>query len=307
MGIKPESEDWLDSDRDTAVDGAPDPRAGPRQVHAWLTLLTAPSPGQIFALQEPAVTIGRGNDAGLRLAIDSLSRHHARVLCEADAFFIEDLKSSNGTFVNGRQVVEKKSLNDGDRVELGPATVFRFTREDEAQRQAVVEVYNNGVRDLLTGIYNWQYFEDRLIGEFSFAKRQQTTLSVLMTEVDNLDGLIDRHGPTFGEAVLGVVGSTFLRITRKEDVVARHGTREFVVLARALSSRNAGILGERLRHAASALKLPAGDEEISVSVSVGVATHSDHRVFGSAAALLAAADAALYAARKSGRNRVIGD
>jgi diguanylate cyclase len=229
------------------------------------------------------------------------------VLLEQDNFFIEDLNSSNGTYVNGRQIVQRRSLSDGDRIQLGPATVLRFSRQDEAKQQAVVEVYNNGVRDLLTGIYNWEYFEDRLIGEFSFAKRSQTSLSVLMIALDNFEQLIEAHGSSVGDAALSVVGSTFLRITRKEDVVARQRGAEFVVLARALSARNARILGERLRHAAESLRLPVGESELSVTVSVGVATHGDERALGSAAALLAAADAALYAAKRSGRNRVVGD
>jgi diguanylate cyclase (GGDEF)-like protein len=302
-------DDWLE-DRDTLVEDLGKIRARSRAAsrdRAWLTLLTGDAPGTIYRLENDELVIGRGTAAQIRLQSDALSRQHARIFRDAGAVYVEDLRSANGTYLNGQRLVEKTALRDGDRIELGQSTIFKFSLQDELEEKAVIKVYNSSVRDPLIGIYNRQYFDDRLVGEFSFAKRNMTSLSVLMIDVDHFKSVNDTYGHQVGDAVLKVVGNALTRITRTEDVLARYGGEEFVMIARALSARNALILGERLRRNIEVLRLPLGEKSLQVTASVGVATHSDDRVFSSASALVAAADAALYAAKRSGRNRVVGE
>lgn len=297
---------------DTLVEAADKPRppeaeAAARRDRCWLTVLSGASPGAVYRMDGDELVLGRGTTAHARLPLESLSREHARLFRKGESVYVEDLGSANGTFLNGASVLEPRRIVDGDRLELGRSAILRFSLQDALEEQAVMRVYNSSVRDPLIGVYNRLYFEDRLVGEFAFAQRSGSSLSILMIDIDHFKRVNDTYGHPTGDAVLRVVGTMFARVTRKEDVLARYGGEEFVMLARALSPRNAAILGERLRKHTESLRLPVNGNELSVTVSVGVATHCSERNFSSASALVAAADASLYAAKRSGRNRVISD
>lgn len=277
-----------------------------RKDRFWVTVLTGGTAGVIYRLENDELVIGRGAAATARLDVDSLSRKHARLFRRGDVVFVEDLQSANGTYVNGERVTEPTRLDDGDRVELGRSVILRVSLQDVLEEETVVRFYNSSVRDQLTGLYNRHYFDDRLIGEYSFARRNDTQLSIFLIDVDHFRRINQEHGTATGDAVLRVLGTAFTRITRQEDVLARYEGEQFVMLARALTQRNAGILAERLRRHAEGLRLPVTGQELALTVSVGVATHCEERQFPSGQALVQAAQLALQAAKKAGRNRIAG-
>ena len=82
-----------------------------------------------------------------------VSREHARVLREGALYFVEDMGSVNGTFVNSRRVT-RAELANGDCLQLGPRVSFRFSLMDEAQEGVLSRLYDSSVRDPLTGVYN---------------------------------------------------------------------------------------------------------------------------------------------------------
>jgi pSer/pThr/pTyr-binding forkhead associated (FHA) protein len=91
-----------------------------------LTVLVGLDAGQVFSLDRRETLIGRGRDADLRIEDPGTSRKHARIVrTEAERYVFEDLRSTNGIFVNGRRG-ERFELADGDRLQLGPGLVFQF-------------------------------------------------------------------------------------------------------------------------------------------------------------------------------------
>ena len=270
-----------------------------------LTVLTGPQRGMVHRLQGDASTIGRSTDADVPISDPGLSRIHARIYRVADAFFVEDAGSTNGTFLGEQRVVASVPLEPGSRLRFGRRTIVSFSLHDALEEAATLSVHQAALHDRLTGVYNRGVFDDRLAAEFAFAKRHGTPLSVLLFDVDHFKRFNDDFGHLTGDAVLVAIGQKVAQAVRTEDVVARYGGEEFAVIARGSSGEKAKILGERLRAAVESIRLSWGELQLNVTISVGGASLEAAEAASEPELLVAAADRALYEAKRLGRNRVV--
>ena len=268
-----------------------------------VTVLSGERSGTVVPI-ERELTIGRTEESTLSFDDESLSRRHARVFRRRGVYFVEDLGSTNGTFVHGVAVTEAAPLEDGAHIQLGRATILRFTLRDDAELAERQRIYEATVRDGLTGAYNRHFLDERLASELSFAKRHGTWLSVLFIDADHFKRVNDEHGHAAGDEVLRRIAKVLGEQVRSEDEVARFGGEEFVVLLRGIHPPGVEIVADRLRAAVEALEIDVGGRSLRVTVSIGVATQSPEQERASVEALLAEADAALYRAKEAGRNRV---
>ncbi len=276
----------------------------PLRNRPLLFVLQGPEQGAIFSVPHGGL-VGRDARADVALRSDTVSREHAQLTVQDGEFYVEDLGSLSGTFVNERRVTHRLRVEDGDYLHFG-ATVVKFSLVDELEQNALRTLYELTLRDPLTRLYNRRYFDERLRSEFSFAARQHTPIAVLILDLDHFKRVNDRHGHQVGDIVLKLVSASISRIMRPEDVLARYGGEEFVVISRNTSLRNAEILGERIRRCVQELSVELEHGTLRVTASVGV-TSTGLRAFPeSAEALVSAADDALYRAKQAGRNRVIG-
>jgi len=251
----------------------------------------------------PVTTIGRSTECRLRVEDDALSRSHARITLVAGEYVLEDLGSLNGCYVGDRRVM-RVPLRDGNRVRFGSTVMMRFQMVTEDEQLALFRIYEAGLRDALTGLSNRKQLEERLRAELSFAKRHGTELSVLMADVDRFKAVNDVHGHLVGDAVLKHVATVLAATVRTEDLVARFGGEEFVVIARSTSLAGAAQLAERLRCALEQQPVRVGALAVKVTASFGVASVQSEAQ-PSAAGLLARADERMYRAKALGRNRVV--
>ena len=286
------------------------PRAPSEKNRGILTLLTGALQGSIIAIDERKdLTLGRSKEAAVLIPDPSLSRIHARVFRRQSParteFFIEDCSSTNGTFVSGQRISAPTLLTDGVRVSLGRRTALTFSLQDALQEQALIRVHESAVRDRLTGLFNRGAFDDRLQSELSASRRRGTPLALLLFDIDHFKQLNDTHGHPAGDAVIRAVAQAAQATVRAEDVLARYGGEEFAVILRAVSSRSAMVMGERLRVAVEDLRTVWNDGEIVATVSVGVVHAAKGMAVESPAAFIASADAALYEAKRRGRNCVV--
>lgn len=283
---------------------APTPTRGGERCGV-LTMLGGERPGAVVAIPDPELTIGRTDEAQLAIDDESLSRRHARFAKMHGRYYVEDLRSTNGTFVDGRRIAEPTALEDGAHVQLGLGTVMRFGLSDEATVAETRRLYEATVRDPLTGVHNRRFLTERLLAEMSYAKRHGTELSVIFVDADHFKRVNDAHGHPAGDAVLCALAALLVRTMRVEDVVARYGGEEFVVVLRGISA--VGVLGvaERIRSDVEALAIEHEGRRIPVTVSIGVATHGTDRDVETPEQLIAIADAALYRAKAAGRNRIV--
>ena len=155
--------------------------------------------------------------------------------------------------------------------------------------------------DALTGLPNRRYF-DEFCGLLARRRRADDAVGVLMIDIDKFKGLNDTFGHATGDDVLRAVGGAIVSAVREDDVPARFGGEEFVVLLRNPGMDVAFEVGERVRTAVSGLDLSRyGVPGVSVSVGVAVSEHADQPIDD----LVGLADQALYRAKRAGRNRVI--
>ena len=157
--------------------------------------------------------------------------------------------------------------------------------------------------DPLTGLFNRRYLEEALETEVRRAGRYALPLSLNMLDIDHFKGFNDTFGHTRGDEVLRAVSQRLREQTRNADIVTRYGGEEFVVILPMTTKPHARLVAEKLRAAiAAAVIAGAGPDGARITISVGVSTFPEDS--STATGLVQAADAALYAAKDRGRNRV---
>jgi two-component system, cell cycle response regulator len=287
------------------VHGAPTRRhTADGRDRGTLLVLRGSSPGHLHAVS-PArpTTLGRGEAADVKVDEDAVSRLHARIQPMDGRYFIEDLGSANRTFLNGEPVLGRVGLGSGDVISLGAFSTLRFDLHTLREQQALLELERSAVREPLTGLLRRAYFEERLDAEIGFASRRGSPLAVVMMDIDHFKRINDRHGHPAGDAVLRVVAQTVRRMLRPEDFIGRYGGEEFIVAARDTDGRNAIILAERVRRIVQDAPFSWESHRLRLTISLGVSA-LERGAQATRHALVAAADAALYDAKRMGRNRV---
>lgn len=275
----------------------------PPRDHATLTFVEGPMRSALVTLAPgTSIVLGRSASADIQVPDNGVSRRHACVRWDGAGYRIEDL-GSTGTWVNGWRVGSWRPLPPGARVQLGANVRLRFDLHDAEEQRVLAELYEAAMRDALTGAYTRRYLHERLHAELSYGARHATPIALLMIDVDRFKDVNDRFGHQAGDCVLRFVVAELRRALRPEDVLVRYGGEELCVLLRGLDARSAHSLAERLRAQIEALRIPAEDESLAVTISIGVASSDPQHDVPTASALLERADRALYRAKREGRNR----
>jgi diguanylate cyclase (GGDEF)-like protein len=288
---------------DTTLNRAPSVAPTPRAAagpSAYLVVISGPSFGEMYKLKGDRSVLGRGERTDIRVLDDGVSREHASIERDGGKVVLVDMGSTNGTFCNGTRV-QRQDLTDGDKISIGATTILRFTYQDQVDEHYQKKLFESALRDGLTSTFNRRYFVDRLQSEIRFAVRHEKTLALLFVDIDYFKKINDEHGHLAGDQVLAGVARVMTSTIRAEDVLARYGGEEFAVICREIEADGALALGERLRVAVAQQRFEHAGKVIPVTVSVGIAAE---RKIEDAQAFIAAADAAMYEAKRAGRNRV---
>lgn len=160
------------------------------------------------------------------------------------------------------------------------------------------------IRDPLSGLFNRRYLEESLERELARAERSRSGIALLMLDVDHFKRFNDQYGHGLGDWVIRAIANTLVDHCRGSDIACRYGGEEFVVVLFDASPAQARKRAEVIRRAISRIKLPPPHgREQGISTSIGVACYPEQG--NTEAALVAAADEALYIAKRGGRNRVV--
>jgi two-component system cell cycle response regulator len=305
--------EWADEESSTRLTDATialPPATGSKQrTRALLTVISGPSAGRAYSVRDVETVIGRGKEAHVRLDDGGTSRLHARIrTLEEGRYRLEDLGSTNGTFVANRRIDKPVDLASGDRVHIGPNVILSFAILDAQAEVMAHQLYESAVRDALTKAHNRRYLIERLTSEIAYARRHMTRLALILFDIDYFKRVNDTYGHLAGDDVLREVSALVSRLIRTEDVFARFGGEEFVVLARGIEHANAGRFSERLRASVERLEIPSEGAVMRVTISVGYASIDEIAdTERTAEALMRLADERLYQAKSGGRNRVRGE
>jgi diguanylate cyclase len=224
-------------------------------------------------------------DAGRRLAI-AVDRDTLRGIVEAVLSATDDVQREN--------------------TKLGRRLKQSHEQISELQEH-LTTIRTQALTDPLTGLANRRHFDERLGEALIEAERGNQALSLLIADIDHFKAFNDAHGHLLGDQVLRLVASILIENTKEQDVVARYGGEEFAVILPNTSLREAMIVAQNLCNAVRSrqvVKRATGEHLGRITLSIGVA----HRHPGETTqALIEVADTCLYAAKRTGRNRVIGE
>ncbi len=270
---------------------------------AFVVVLSGDRMGEMFPLKDGSKTsIGRGLQTDVRINDEGISRTHAVVEEDAGIYYLCDAGSTNGTFANGTRV-ERQALREGDKIQIGASSVLKFTFHDDLDEDFQRNLYESALRDRLTGVFNRGYFNNRLESDVAFALRHGKPLSLVLFDIDNFKLINDTYGHPAGDEVLRVLADRVEGTTRSEDIFARYGGEEFALICRDVDALRAARAAYRILDTVGGKPFELDARTLAVTVSLGVADLG-MLVRPTAEALIEAADAALYTAKRNGRNRV---
>lgn len=280
-----------------AADSAP-PVAGrpPR-----LLIVSGIMLGHQIEVFDVPVTIGRATECTLSLPYPAVSRTHCRIYQNDGQVWIEDLGSTNKTYVNGHAITGKVLLNDGDQIGVGNSALKFFTGTSTEARYHQ-ELINLATFDSLTGLYNRRHFMTLMEEECSRARREPVALSLIMLDIDFFKKVNDEMGHVAGDQALKLVSKVLGELAKPMMAVGRLGGEEFAVLCRNTTLADAAAHAEVLRQAIAGREFRYEGTLRPLTSSFGVATWQSS--FEATTDLVKAADEQLYRAKGSGRNRV---
>jgi len=158
------------------------------------------------------------------------------------------------------------------------------------------------ITDALTGVYCRRYFLERFNEELKRSKKNKLKMAFLMIDIDNFKQFNDRYGHLVGDAILRKVSKIISETIRQIDFIGRYGGEELSIVLAETDKDQASFAAERIRQAISTATVKVYDEELKVTVSIGVSVFPDNAL--NMQDLIELADQALYLAKETGKNKV---
>lgn len=183
------------------------------------------------------------------------------------------------------------------------AMAEQLLTRDRALQQALQNLTQQAMTDSLTGLYNQRFFIDALTREIAAAKRKDVPFSVILLDIDRFKRVNDTWGHDAGDVVLREVADVLQKSVRGSDIAVRHGGEEFAILLPDTAIEVAAERAEDLRRQLESHEITYGLQRVRITASFGVAQYGPSTP--DPAALMKAVDAAMYAAKAAGRNRVV--
>jgi two-component system cell cycle response regulator len=267
-----------------------------------LQIFPATAHSEMFRLSNCRTLIGREPTCDISLDDNAVSRTHAVIELDEPDYFVSDLGSRNGTFIDDKLLQDRRQLKGGELIRVG-GTILKFmaSMDEEANYHAVV--HELMTRDPLTNAFNRSYLMltlEKLLPRCQFTNQN---LAVIMIDIDDFKKINDSYGHLVGDEVLRVFCERIRNSLREGDSLCRLGGEEFVILSEQTNLHDAVRIAERIRLAVSSTPFSTQAGPLSATCSLGVMTLDQPNV-GTVDALLAGADRQMYAAKACGRNCV---
>ena len=281
-----------------------------RDIKPTLVFLSGELIAVPIPLEREDVILGRALESDVRINDTQVSRQHARVSAVRDDargvtdYFLQDLDSKNGTFLNGRRV-RREALEDGDKISIGD-TMIRFDLLDEIDQEYQRQIHRLISHDDLTGLLSSRSFFSELRREAGRATAEKRPFCVLMMDGDSFKSVNDTYGHLTGSKTIEEIGFAIMTNLRSGDAAARFGGDEFAAFLLDADLPQALVAAERIRSTVEEYPFTVVRQGKKgthhITMSIGVASFPDDS--SDPIELVEMADSALYRAKHEGRNRV---
>lgn len=280
-------------------------KQNPEQRDVVLHVISGPSAGKQQVIPRGGCLVGRSDTCAVRIHDSAVSRKHAKITVHGGVPRIQDLGSKFGVLVEGERC-DARDLQDGERIHLSAETVVCIRFQDPRETALLNRLRAVASRDALTGIANRHYLNERLQQEYSFSMRHNVPFAILMVDLDHFKEINDGAGHGAGDQVLCEFSALLCSLVRCEDVVARYGGDEFMIICRDSVPPLAVRFGERLCENIRDHKIGFPGVDVTLTASIGIAAvmPGSENPPGSVEELLARVDTALYQAKRNGRDQV---
>jgi two-component system, cell cycle response regulator len=275
-----------------------------------LVVLQGPALGQTVPLDKARLVIGRGSQADFSIRDEIASRLHAEIICQEvegaiTEYYVNDLGSTNGTYLNGTKINGQQLLEDGDKIKVGNH-LMKFALLDDFEAEFQEKLHQMTQRDELTGLRSRRSLFAELDRRITLEARSADPkpINVLMMDLDFFKRVNDGRGHLIGSFTIRDCGHIIRDVIGSADRAARYGGEEY--LAYVVGPREEGLeIAERIRTTVEAHPFSASPTDKSqtmhVTISLGVASFPEDGA--TALELVQKADQSLYRAKLSGRNR----
>ena len=281
------------------IDSAPDSKTTKR---GFLTVIRSRVDLGVHMFIDGPTLIGRDPKCTITLHDFRVSSRHATICKNDDGdFILEDLQSTNGTFVNRVLFGNEHVLRDGDKIFVGE-TVLRFSLADEVDIDFHSEVETLVGTDPLTGLPSKRRFDKALEFAIQAAGKNGDSLAMLMMDLDGVKQINDTHGHLFGAHVISESGRLIAQVLGSDGRACRFGGDEFSAFIPRQDVNGALSLAEKIRIAVETAGMKKDEIPLQPTISIGVAALDQS--IDDPLKLVATADKALYRAKRQGRNRV---
>jgi two-component system, cell cycle response regulator len=282
----------------------------PKTYAPVLIGLSGPVRGHRFSIQKHITTVGRGSVCEWRISDGASSRTHFRILYENHIVpdqipqcWVEDLRSRNGTELNGSKIKSLMALRERDRITLGSSVIGFFIRDDQELRHDH-SLYINATQDPLTGLKNRRMLKEYLNYYLNQSVKYGKPLSLILFDIDFFKKINDTYGHDIGDQALCHVAGVFRKNCRDNDLLARWGGEEFAIAMGNVSPDVAFQKAEQLRKEIERTCLNVSNDKTSVrfTISAGGTSYIPGDGYDE---LFQRADEALFKAKKFGRNQTV--
>ncbi len=262
--------------------------------------------GRLIPIDGEELSIGRDLSNHVVVEQESVSRRHCALRVRNGGLCLQDLGSTNGTYLNDVEVryPREEPLRSGDLIKVG-GTIFKFLGAGSVEALYHEEIYRMAIIDGLTEVNNRRYLMEFLDREMARCLRHDRPLSLVMFDLDHFKSINTEHGHLAGDAVLrDLAGTIQTRMMRREELLARYGGDEFAIVLPESTVENARLFAKRLLALVGSRQVVFEDRKIPISISIGLATMS--KDFTEPSQFIESADANLLTAKRFGRGRTIG-
>lgn len=244
--------------------------------------------------------VGRSTDNDLVIPDLRVSRHHFKIVRENESFYLTDLISKNGTYLNHAVIKNQSPIKNGDIINAG-WSIFRFYEQRNVRVTMIRNIYLEAIKDKLTQLFNKHYTISQIMNHINGKHRE--TFALLMMDIDHFKLVNDHYGHPAGDEALKFVSYKIVSILREKDIAGRYGGEEFIVGLMGVDNQEAWEIAERIRKVVALEPIQTENALFSLSISIGMAFFpADSQNLQE---LISIADRRLYQAKHDGRNRTV--